>query len=154
MGAEGFVSGPSCPIVPDLVDETAGRISALLSMGLILLSAWRGWSSLALLLAADFALRALGRSGLSPVARAAGLLRPLTGPPARMVNAGPKRFAAAVGCLFSLGAGLALLAGLRLLALGLAATLGTCAGLEGCFGFCLACQVNPWLPWTAVRAAR
>ena len=137
--------GPSCPVVPGLVDETAGRLGALLSMGLILLAAWRGWGALALALAADFALRAAGWLDLSPVARAAGLLRRLTGLPARPVNAGPKRFAASVGCLFSLGAGLALLAGARPPGLGLAAVLAACAGLEGVFGFCVACRLHPWL---------
>jgi len=136
------------------MDETAGRISALLSMGLVLLSAWRGWDLVVLALAADFALRALGRSAFSPVARAAELVRQLLGVPVRRVNAGPKRFAASVGCLFSLGAGLALLTGLRSLGLGLAVILGTCAGLEAFFGFCLACRIHPWLPWTAARAGR
>lgn len=137
--------GPSCPIAPGRVDETAGRFGALLSLGLILVAARRGWGALALALAADFALRAAGRWNLSPVARTAGLLQRLAGLAPRPVNAGPKRFAAAVGCLFSLATGLALLAGARPLGVGLALILATCAALEAIFGFCLACRLHPWL---------
>ncbi|HEX9008779.1 MAG TPA: DUF4395 family protein [Holophagaceae bacterium] len=127
------------------MDEAAGRLGALLSMGLILLAAWKGWGALALALAADFALRAAGWPDLSPVARAAVLARRLSGLAPRPVNAGPKRFAASVGCLFSMGTALALLAGARALGLGLAAVLTACAGLEAAFGFCLACRLHPWL---------
>ncbi|HEY3270077.1 MAG TPA: DUF4395 family protein [Geothrix sp.] len=84
----------------------------------------------------------------------AGFLRPLTGLPVRTINAGPKRFAASVGFLFSLGIWLALVAGMRSLGLGLALVLGACAGLEAFFGFCLACQIHPWLPWVRTGAAR
>ena len=127
------------------MDGTAGRLGALLSMGLVLLAAWKGWGPLALALAADFALRAAGWPDLSPVARVAGLARRLAGLAPRLVNAGPKRFAASVGCLFSLGTALAMLAGARALGLGLAAVLATCAGLEAAFDFCLACRLHPWL---------
>lgn len=149
-----FPSGPSCPIVPDLVDESAGRIAAFLSLGLLALAvgSGQGWAVLAL--AADFALRAAGRPPFSPVALAAGRLRRLAGLAERRINAGPKRFAATVGLLFSLGIGSALLAGLRPLGLALAAILGLCAGLEAFFGFCLACRIHPWLPWVRTGAAR
>jgi hypothetical protein len=146
--------GPSCPIVPDLVDETAGRISAFLSLGVLALAVWRGWGWAVLALAADFALRASGCLAASPVARVAGILRRVAGLPERRINAGPKRFAASVGFLFSLGVGLALVTGLRPLGLGLAFVLGACAGLEAFFGFCLACQVHPWLPWVRAGAIR
>ncbi len=127
------------------MDDGAARIAALAVLVLASLAAWRGLGWLALALAADFGLRAAGWPDLSPVARAAGLARRLAGLAPRPVNAGPKRFAASVGCLFSLGTALALLAGARALGLGLAAVLAVCAGLEAAFGFCLACRLHPWL---------
>lgn len=145
MRLERVPPGPSCPIAPDVLDETAGRLGALGSLGLILLAGWKGWGLLALALAGDFALRAAGRPDLSPVARVAELARRLTGLAPRPVNAGPKRFAAAVGCLFSLGTALAAYAGSWAVGLGLAAILAACAGLEAAFGFCLACRLHPWL---------
>lgn len=154
MGRPVFRSGPSCPVSRDLTDETAGRFAAFLSLAVLALAVGFGQGWAVLLLAADFALRALGRPSLSPVARAAGLLRRRAGLAERKINAGPKRFAASVGFLFSLGIGLALLAGQWGPGLGLAAVLGVCAGLEAFFGFCLACQVHPWLPWVHTATVR
>jgi len=154
MNEKVFRPGPSCPIAPDLTDESAGRIAAFLSLALLGLAVWQGWGWAVLALAGDFALRAVGRQVLSPMARAAGLLRRLAGLRERRINAGPKRFAASIGFLFSMGIGLALLAGLRPLGLGLALVLGVCAGLEAFFGFCLACQIHPWLPWIRAAAAQ
>ena len=146
--------GPSCPVAPELTDSAAGRIAAFLSLGFLGLLLWRGWGLVALALAADFGLRALGLPAFSLVARSAGFLRRLLGLPARLVNAGPKRFAASLGCLFSLSVAVALLAGFRSLGLGLGIVLGACAGLEAFFGFCLACQIHPWLALARVRLAR
>ncbi|MFN7959348.1 MAG: DUF4395 domain-containing protein [Holophagaceae bacterium] len=137
--------GPACPVAPDLVDGTAARIGALLSLLVVAGSLLLGWSLGALALALDFGLRAAGRPGLSPVARAAAGLRRLGGWPPSPTNAGPKRFAAAVGCAFSTGVGLAMLAGWFGTALGLGLVLGLCAGLEAFAGFCVACQLYPWL---------
>ncbi len=127
------------------MDGGAVRLAALAVLVLAALVAWRGLGWAALALASDFALRARGRADLSPLALAAGRLRQSLGWPARPVNAGPKRFAAALGMLFSLGAGLGLLAGHRTLGTALAGVLAACAGLEGLFGFCMACQIHPWL---------
>lgn len=135
------------------MDDGTARIAALAVLALASLIAWRGLGWLALALAADFALRAAGRPDLSPVARAAGLVRRLAGMAPRWINAGPKRFAAVFGTLFSVGAGLALLAGHRALGTGLAATLAACAGLEGLFGFCVACRLHPWLVRLSSRPA-
>lgn len=147
MNQKALRPGPSCPIAPDLTDESAGRITAFLSLSLLWVSVWQGWGWAVLALAADFLLRAAGRPAFSPVARAGGFLRRRAGLPERKINAGPKRFAASVGFLFSLGIGLAYVGGLRSLGLALASILGTCAGLEAFFGFCLACRIHPWLPW-------
>jgi len=154
MGRPESRPGPSCPVSRDLTDETAGRFAAFLSLAVLVPAVGFALGWVVLALATDFALRALGRQALSPVARAAGSLRRWTGLAERRINAGPKRFAASVGCLFSLGIGLTLLAGDRGLSLGLAVVLGACAGLEAFFGFCLACQVHPWLPWVRTAAVQ
>jgi hypothetical protein len=136
--------GPSCPVVLDQADGTAGRIVAFLALGVLAVgTAGTGWVMLGL--AGDFALRGLGRPAFSPLARTAELLRRLLVLPVRRTDAGPKRFAAAMGCAFSLGVGLSLLSGFHALALGLAAILAACAGAEAFFGFCVACRLYPWL---------
>lgn len=138
-------SGPACPISPDRVDGAAARIMALLSLIIVAVSLIMGWGLVALALALDFGLRAAGAPVFSPVARAATGLRALAGWPARPTNAGPKRFAAAVGCGFSASVGLALLLGWSGTALGLGLVLGLCAGLEAFAGICVACQLYPWV---------
>ncbi|HJW72744.1 MAG TPA: DUF4395 domain-containing protein [Geothrix sp.] len=138
-------SGQSCPIVPALLDGRAARWAALLSLVILALAVWRGWGLVVLGLALDFLLRALGRPGFSPVARAAGFLRRASGFSGQMVNAGPKQFAASLGALLSLAIGAALLAGWPAVGRGGALLLGLCAGLEAFFGFCVACQLHPWL---------
>lgn len=154
MNQKALRPGPSCPITPDLTDESAGRIAAFLSLGFLGVSVWQGWGWAVLALAADFLLRAAGRPAFSPVARSAGWLRHRAGLSEHRINAGPKRFAASVGFLFSLGIGLAFVTGLRSLGLTLAVILGTCAGLEAFFGFCLACRIHPWLPWVRSGSVR
>jgi hypothetical protein len=151
LKASGAV-GQSCPIAPALVDGTAVRWAAFLSLGLLAGMIWRGWGLAVLGLGVDFAFRAAGLPACSPVARLAGFLRHVSGFPERKVNAGPKRFAASIGALFSLAIGSALVAGWPSLGLGLGLILGVCAGLEAFFGFCLACQIHPWLPRIRARA--
>jgi hypothetical protein len=134
------------------VDGAAARIGALLSLLVLTVSLVLGRGLGPLALALDFGLRAAGVPAFSPVARAAAGLRRLAGWPARPTNAGPKRFAAALGCGFSAGVGLAMLAGWPGTALGLGLVLGLCAGLEAFAGFCVACQLYPWVWWGRSRS--
>jgi hypothetical protein len=135
----------ACPITGDQVDEGAGRIAAFFSLLVMALGAGFGWIWAVLALSVDFALRAAGQRRFSPLARLARLLRQLAGIKPRMVNAGPKRFAALIGVLFSVGVGSAQILHLRLLSLLVAGVLVGCAGLEAFFGYCVACRLYPYL---------
>lgn len=132
----------TCPVRPEVVDDVTVRLGAgiVLVAGSLLLATRAPW--LGLLLAADFALRALGHPRWSPVARAAGALRSRLALPPRPVNAGPKRFAAGVGAGFALAITAALVAGLHGPALALGATLLLCATLEALAGCCVGCKVH------------
>jgi len=131
----------SCPISPDTLDDHATRIGAGLVILLTLASLWLGRVWLPLLLAVDFGLRSRGWNAWSPVARAAKALRSVAGLEPRPVNAGPKRFAALVGVLFSLCIALALLFHHPRTAMALATVLFLCAALEAFLGFCVGCKV-------------
>ena len=145
--------GRSCPIAPGRVDGTAVRLGAGLSLAVLGVALWGGWPGLLLALSLDFALRAFGLSAPSPTGWTSTLLRRSLGLVEHLTNAGPKRFAASLGALFSFGAGLSLALGLRSLGWGLAAILGLCAVLEAGLGFCLACQIHPLLPGNPARSA-
>lgn len=139
-----------CPISGDLVDERATRIAASFVVVLGVLLAWRAgsghpWPWLALALAADFLLRALAWRRFSPIAQTARLLHHLSGLEARKINAGPKRFAASIGFLFSLLIFVAGLLHFRLAGLVLAVILLFFASLEAIFGICVACKIYPFV---------
>ena len=131
----------SCPISPDSIDDRATRIGAGLVILLTLASLGLGRVWLPLLLTVDFGLRSRDWSAWSPVAQMAKGLRSLAGLQPQPINAGPKRFAALVGVLFSLGIALALFFHHPRPALALGAVLILCAALEAFLGFCVGCKV-------------
>jgi hypothetical protein len=93
-------------------------------------------------LAVDFLLRGLGRSGLSPLAflgrRVASMLRWAPQPQ----WGAPKVFAARLGCLFCLIILASDLAGAVAVAKGLGACLLLLASLEAFLGTCVACRIH------------
>ena len=131
----------SCPISPEVVDEHATRIGAGLTILVVLAAIWLGRYWIPLALAVDFFLRSRGWSDLSPIAQVAKTVRKAVGLKPRPTNAGPKRFAALIGVIFSLGISAALRFHHPRLALVLAAILIVCAALEAFLGFCLGCKV-------------
>lgn len=131
----------TCPISPEVVDDHAIRIGAGLTILVTAATLYfrSGWIALALGL--DFALRSRGLAAASPVAQAAKALRKLSGLRPAPINAGPKRFAALVGAVFSLVIAAALFLHLIGVALAAAAVLILCAALEAFLGYCVGCKV-------------
>jgi len=146
-----------CPISGDLVDERATRIAASLVVLLSVVLAFHAWSGnpwpwVALAMAADFLLRALGWRRFSPIAQTARLLHHLSGLEAKRINAGPKRFAASIGCLFSVSIFISGLLHLRIPGLALSLILAFFAALESFLGYCVACKLYPFVH--AIKASR
>ena len=137
----------TCPIHPDRVDEGAARLGAGLTLLITGLSIGLGRAWLPLLLAADFGLRSRGWNRFSPIAQAAKGLRVLARLEPKPTNAGPKRFAALLGLVFSLAIAIALALHHPKAALAVAVALGLCASLEAFLGYCLGCKV-----YTLLRA--
>ncbi|WLT32704.1 DUF4395 domain-containing protein [Geothrix sp. PMB-07] len=135
----------NCPISPDLVDERATRIGAGLVLAIALSGLWLGRWWIPLLLAADFALRSRGWTTFSLIAQVAKALRAAVGWAPQPINAGPKRFAALLGALFSLGFALALWRQHGTTALVIASLLLLCAALEAFFGYCVGCKAHSLL---------
>ena len=131
----------ACPISKETVDERTARLCALLVLvplgfSLAFASSWP-----TLLLALDFGLRGFGAGRWSPVARLARSLAALVGLRPKPTNAGPKAFAAKLGCIFSVSVATAFLLGETGVGLATGATLALCALLEGTVGFCVGCRV-------------
>jgi len=142
----------TCPISPEVVDDQATRIGAALTILIVIAGLWQGRFWIPLLLAVDFGLRSRGWSSFSPIAQASKALRKATGLQPRPINAGPKRFAALIGVLFSLGIAIAQSLHHPTVALALGSVLIFCAALEAFLGFCLGCKVygfiQPHFPTT------
>jgi hypothetical protein len=128
---------------PDPVNEISARIVAAGVLALSLLALALDSPVLRVVLAYGFLARVLTGPTLSPLGQVATrLLTPRLGLAPRPVPGPPKRFAQAIGLLFSassavlvLGFGLTLAADIVLGALIIAAT------LESAFGLCLGCKV-------------
>jgi hypothetical protein len=73
----------------------------------------------------------------------AAVIRPRLGPPAHLEDPRPPRFAATVGVVFLVGAGLAFAAGASGLGWALALIVAVLAGLAATTGLCVGCEI--WL---------
>lgn len=141
-----------CPIAGYRIDENAARVVAVAVLSLVSLAVWSGGplaAGLFAFLVLDFATRALSRPRWSPLGRAAGALLKAVGRKPRLVDAGPKRFAARIGLASSLALLVLSLAGAVPPLRAVAAVLAVCAALEGFAGLCLGCQA--WTLWWALR---
>jgi hypothetical protein len=134
-----------CPISEKKVNENATRINALIGLTLLSLFAFTHNIFIVVFLALDFFLRAADFSKFSVIAitsRQTVRLFELQGP---TINAGPKLFAARIGLLFCLLVLVSQVLDFTVLADLLAGTLGLFSFLEAAFGFCLACEIYPFV---------
>ncbi|MBF6628949.1 MAG: DUF4395 domain-containing protein [Proteiniphilum sp.] len=125
------------------VNEKVVRLIAAQVILLTLATLLTEWIGLALFLAVDFALRAFTRTP-SPLALSAkGLTKVLRLKP-KPIFAPPKRFAASLGLLFSLGIALFLYLNYLTASYATGSMLIVCAFLEAVFNICLGCYVYNW----------
>jgi hypothetical protein len=134
-----------CPISNKKINERIARLNAILSVLLLGLFVLTANIFIIVFLFLDFFIRSAELSKYSPLTfvsvHIAGLLKLKP----KLVNAGPKLFAARIGVLFNAGILLAVLFGSNTLAITLIAVFGACAFLEGVFAFCVACQIYPFV---------
>lgn len=133
-----------CPIAGYKIDESAARwvagfVVAAVGASLFATESFRPWIFAFLVL--DFGVRAFSRPRWSPFGRLAGFaLKALRVPP-RVVDAGPKRFAARIGLGFSAALLLLVPAQSESATRAVAGLLAICAFLEASVGFCLGCAI-------------
>jgi hypothetical protein len=132
-----------CPISDKRINENVARSNAFFTV--LLLASYVLTANLFIIafLLVDFLLRSVELSNYSPLAIVSRkLLQALSIKP-KMINAGPKIFAARIGLFFNVAILLSVLAGLNALSFVLVAIFGICAFLEAAFSFCIACEVYP-----------
>lgn len=126
------------------VNEKVVRLIAAQVILLTLITLLTGWTWLALFLTADFALRAFTHIP-SPLAVIAKGLAKAFGLTPKFIFAPPKRFAAALGLVFSLGIAVFLYLHYPVAAYATGGILIVCATLEAVFNICLGCYVYNWI---------
>ena len=134
-----------CPISDKKINENIARSNA--SLTVLLLSIYLLTSNIFLIvfLLIDFLLRGLELSQYSLLAIISKKMNQILSINPKPINAGPKIFAARIGVFFSLSILLSSAVGLNALAFSLVGIFGICAFLEASIGFCLACEIYPFV---------
>ena len=127
---------------PSEVNDTSARIVA---SGAVVMSAGyaiTGWAWLLIPLTYGFIARVAAGPTFSPLARlATQVITPRLEGPHRIVPGPPKRFAQAIGAIFSASASVLFLLDLSTASRWVAAALAGPAFLEAAFGFCVGCKM-------------
>lgn len=134
-----------CPISASKINETVARINGGLTMLFIVAFLFTGNLYLIGFLTIDFLLRSLKKSKYSSFSIFSKFIVRTFKIKSRIINAGPKIFAARVGLLFSALIFIFSFIGLSSLTFVLLGVFGFCAFLESVFGFCVACQIYPFI---------
>lgn len=133
-----------CPINNKKADENVARSNAALTVLFLVIFQLSANPLIILFLLADFLLRGFDLAAYSPLAFVSKKAVSVLSLQPKVINAGPKFFAAKIGAVFSLSMLVSTLLGLNQLAFVISAVFGVCALLEAAVGFCLACKVYPY----------
>ena len=135
----------ACPISNKKIDERVARLNGLFTFLLITLFIFTHLWFIPAFLAFDFLMRSTDLSKYSFIGFVSRSIVKLLSTKKRLVNAGPKTFAARIGLVVSSTIFILSLISLNISALTLAGILALFSFLETAFGYCVACKVHPHL---------
>ena len=141
----GMKTNAICPISINKVDENVARLNGIFTVLLLVVFALTGNILPVLFLLIDFVMRGAELSKFSPLAIISKLILTSLNIHKKPINAGPKIFAARIGILFSFGIVLFYFLQIQSVALIFTGVFAFCAFLEGFFGYCVACQIYPFV---------
>lgn len=134
-----------CPITDKRINEQVARLNAMFTVLLVsLFLAFKFWPGLAFLMV-DFLIRGFVDSKYSLMAYSSKWLAKQMNLSPKMINAGPKIFAAQVGLFLTVVALVAFSFECNVICLLIAGVLGVFSFLESAFGICVACKLYPFL---------
>ena len=142
----------TCPISNKKIDERVARLNGLFTFILITLFIFTHLWYIPAFLAFDFFMRSTDLSKYSPMGFVSRSIVKLMSTKKKLVNAGPKTFAARIGLIVSSAIFVFSLISLNISALTLATILALFSFLETAFGYCVACKVHPHLTRMLQRA--
>ncbi len=134
-----------CPITDTRINERVARLNALSTLVLALLFISLNFIGGLVFLMLDFGIRGFIDSKYSPICQLNKWLAKQINLSPKMINAGPKIFAAQVGFLMATLALIAVILNFKLLSIVLVGMLSLFSFLEMAFGFCVACQIYPFI---------
>ncbi|NLZ95635.1 MAG: DUF4395 domain-containing protein [Bacteroidales bacterium] len=133
----------TCPILNKRIDERVARLNGLFTFLLVIAFIFTGLWYIPAFLTFDFLMRSTNLSKYSPMGFVARSIVKLLSTKKKLVNAGPKIFAARIGLIVSSAIFIFSLFSLNISALTLAGVLALFSFLETAFGYCVACKVYP-----------
>lgn len=132
-----------CPITDKRINERVARINALITVLLVAsFILFKFWGAL-VFLAVDFVLRGFFDSKCSLICITSKWIVTHFYLGGKVMNAGPKIFAAQVGLVLSVVSVTLFLSGFQIVGLIVASILGLFSFLESAFGYCVACKLYP-----------
>jgi hypothetical protein len=134
-----------CPISDQKVNEKVVRFIALITFAIALVFIYTPNILLVAFLVIDFYSRGFGTSSISILAISASGLKDYIPFPSKVIDKAPKIFAARIGFVLSLLAGILLLSNAVFSSQITIAVLAFFAFLEWAAGFCMGCYVYSWI---------
>lgn len=134
-----------CPVSTQMTNEKVSRMNALFTVLLVVACLISGSILYAMLLFIDFLLRNVNQGRLSPIIRMNKYMVGALSLEPRMINAGPKVFAARVGFVLSFLVMVLSITATHAAAMVPAGVLGLFSFLEMAFGYCVACKLYPFI---------
>lgn len=134
-----------CPVSVNKINEHVARFNAAQVTLLIIAAILFQNLFISAFLLVDFILRGVELSKYSPIAILSKFIVKSLKIKSKAINAGPKIFAARIGIVFALAAVVLGVAGLSVASNVVLIVFGACAFLEAAFGFCVACQIYPFV---------
>ena len=135
----------TCPISTNRINERVARLNGLFTFLLVILFIVTRLWFIPAFLAIDFLMRSTSLTKFSPMGFLSRVIVKLLSLKKKFVNAGPKIFAARIGLVVSSAIFIFLLIGFNITAIVLASVLALFSFLETAFGFCVACEMYPYL---------
>jgi hypothetical protein len=134
-----------CPVSERQINERIARSNAILTFIFTILFVITSAKWLIYILAVDFIIRAFFNGSYSPFGVVSRIIISRIVPEPKLINAGPKIFAARVGSFLTITSIALYLTGFVAGAYLTAGILFFFSFLEGVFGFCVACKIYPFL---------
>jgi len=134
-----------CPISEKKVNERVARLNATFTVLLITGFLFTQNIFFIVFLALDFFLRTTDRAKFSLVAISSKNIAKYLHVKELLINAGPKIFAARIGLILSSLIVISYLLNAKILAMIIAGMLGLFSFLEAALGFCVACEIYPYI---------